>query len=63
MGFYHPLFRAEHRRGGREQRADCLSDSEFPRAPTDAATRRVKRDMGGFFWFIFFPVKENEPIT
>ncbi len=29
-----PLSRAEHRRGGRKKRADCLSGSEFPRAPS-----------------------------
>jgi hypothetical protein len=34
--------------------------SEFPRAPFNASTRRMKRDTGGFFWFVFFHVEENE---
>jgi hypothetical protein len=25
-----------------------------------SATRRVKRGMGAFFWFVFFGVEENE---
>ena len=33
--------------------ADCLSDSEFPRAPVAAATRRIERGTGVFFWFGF----------
>jgi len=33
---------------------------EFPRAPAVSATRRNKRDMGVFFWFVFFHVEENE---
>jgi hypothetical protein len=41
-------------------RADLFERSEFPRAPPVVATRRVKRDMGGFFWFVFFADKENE---
>jgi hypothetical protein len=42
--------------------ADCLSESEFPRAPVAATTRRVKRDTGVFFWFVFFHGKENEQL-
>ena len=41
----------------------CLTPpqaGEFPRAPPHGATRRNKRDTGGFFWFVFFPGKENE---
>jgi len=30
--------------------ADCLSDSEFPRALATAATHRMKRDTVVFFW-------------
>ncbi len=52
LSFY-PLSRAEHRHGGRDKRADLSEQSEFPRAPHDVATRRVKRDTGGFFWFVF----------
>jgi hypothetical protein len=33
---------------------------EFPRAPAASATRRKKRDMGVFFWFVFLHVEENE---
>ncbi len=29
---------------------------------TGLATRRVERGTGGFFWFVFFAVKENELI-
>ncbi len=55
-----PLSRAEHRRVGREERADLSERSEFPRAPSDGATRRIKRDTGVFFWFVFFYAEENE---
>ncbi len=55
-----PLSRAEHRHGGRNKRADLSERSEFPRAPTDGATRRIKRDAGVFFWFVFLHVQENE---
>jgi hypothetical protein len=55
-----PLSRAEHRRGGRGKRADLSERSESPRAPTDSATRRIKRDTGVFFWFVFFYAEENE---
>ena len=34
--------------------------SEFPRAPFNASTRRRKRGMGAFFWFVFLRVQENE---
>jgi len=34
--------------------------SEFPRDPFKASTRRIKRDTGVFFWFVFFYVEENE---
>jgi len=62
-----PLSRAEHRRGGREK-ARGLSEpalakakaGEFPRAPAAPTTRRVKRDTGVFFCFVFFHVEENE---
>jgi hypothetical protein len=33
---------------------------EFPRAPAAATTRRMKRDTGVFFCFVFCHVKENE---
>ncbi len=55
-----PLPRAEHRRGRRKKRADCLSASEFPRVPSAVVTHREKRGTGVFFWFVFFHVKENE---
>ena len=45
------------------KRADCLTPpqaGEFPRAPAVSTTRRVKRDAGVFFWFVFFHVEENE---
>jgi hypothetical protein len=49
------------------EHADCLSPAqkrgEFPRAPAAATTRRIKRDMGVFFCFVFFHVKENEEIA
>jgi hypothetical protein len=47
------------------KRADCLSPlhaGEFPRAPAAATTRRIKRDKGVFFWFVFFHVEENEQL-
>ncbi|MDJ0887503.1 MAG: hypothetical protein QNI89_09390, partial [Desulfobacterales bacterium] len=34
---FSPLSRAEHRRGGREKRADLSERSEFPRAPHEKA--------------------------
>ncbi len=43
------------------EKARGLSErSEFPRAPAAVATRRIKRDTGVFFWFVFFHGKENE---
>jgi hypothetical protein len=55
------LFRAEHRRYGRikarglfESAAALAEAGEFPRAPAASATRRKKRDMGVFFWLLFF---------
>jgi len=64
---YFPLSRAEHRRGGRDK-ARGLSEpavaqakaGEFPRAPAAPTTRRMKRDTGVFFCFVFFHGKENE---
>jgi hypothetical protein len=64
--FLIPLCRAEHRRGGRKKRADCLSPpqaDEFPRAPAASPTRRIKRDMGGFFWFRFLDEFVKSPIS
>ena len=55
-----PLSRAEHRRGGRIKVRGLSERSEFPRAPSAAATRRIKRDTGVFFCFVFFHVEENE---
>ncbi len=60
---FSPLSRAEHRHGGRVKRADLSERSEFPRAPTDVVTRRVKRGTGVFFWFVFFHVEENEQMA
>jgi len=61
-----PLFRAEHRRGGRNKARGLFESrrrrGEFPRAPAAATTRRVKRDTGVFFCFVFFHVEENEEI-
>jgi len=61
------LSRAEHRRGGRikarglfEPAVAKAKAGEFPRAPAAPTTRRVKRDTGVFFWFVFFHVEENE---
>jgi len=34
--------------------------SEFPRTPAAPTTRRMKRDTGVFFCFVFFHVEENE---
>jgi hypothetical protein len=45
------------------KRADCLSPliaGEFPRAPAATATRRIKRDTGVFFCFVFCHATENE---
>jgi len=65
--FYFPLSRAEHRRRGRKKRVG-LSESavalakagEFRHAPALSTTRRIKRDTGVFFCFVFFHVEENE---
>jgi len=62
-----PLSRAKHRRGGRKK-ACGLSEpavaqakaGEFSRAPIATTTRRMKRDTGVFFCFVFFHGKENE---
>ena len=62
-----PLSRAEHRRGGRikarglfESAVAWAEAGEFPRAPAVSTTRRMKRDTGVFFWFVFFHAEENE---
>jgi hypothetical protein len=57
-----PLSRAEHRRGGRTKARGLFERSEFPRAPVTSTTRRMKRDTGVFFCFVFFHVEENEEI-
>ena len=59
---FSPLSRAEHRHGGREKRVDLFERNDFPRAPSEMAARRMKRDAGVFFWFVFFHVEENEQI-
>jgi hypothetical protein len=64
-----PLSRAEHRRDGRKK-ARGLSEpaaakakaGEFPRAPAAPTTRRVKRDTGVLFCFVFCHGTENEEI-
>ena len=62
-GFY-PLSRAEHRHGGRNQRAD-LSDPAVRRGSFRARLptwpRAGDAGHGGFFLFVFFSAKENEP--
>jgi len=65
--FDFPLSRAEHRRGGRikvrglfESAVALAKAGEFPRAPAAVTTRRVKRDTGVFFCFVFFHAEENE---
>jgi hypothetical protein len=66
-----PLSRAEHRWGGRNKARGpacppqeglslAARRGEFPRAPAEPSTRRIKRDTGVFFCFVFFHVKENE---
>jgi len=56
-------------KGGAQQSPDCEHPSEFgnaawrheaPLHQPVGATRRVERDTGAFFWFVFFRVKENE---
>ncbi len=54
------MSRAEHRSSERTRLAGLFERSEFPRDPFDTATRRVERDTGVFFWFVFFHVEENE---
>jgi hypothetical protein len=49
--------------GGKSASA-CLSASEFPRAPADTATRRIKRGTGFFFWILFLAHKKsNEALS
>ena len=57
---FFPLSRAEHRSSVRIRLAGLSERSEFPRDPFATSTRRIKRDTGGFFWFVFFHEKENE---
>jgi hypothetical protein len=63
-GFLFPFVPRRASAGWPENSArTCLSPpqaDEFPRAPAASTTRRIKRDTGGFFWFVFFHVKENE---
>jgi hypothetical protein len=58
--FYSPLSRAEHRRGGRDKARGLSERSEFPRAPAASSTRRIKRDVGVLFCFVFCHETENE---
>jgi hypothetical protein len=62
-----PLSRAEHRHGEREKTCGLFEPAAaqakagaFPRAPIATTTRRMKRDTGVFFCFVFFHGKENE---
>ncbi len=43
-----------------KKRTSLFERSEFRCAPSVSPTRRVKRDTGFFFWFVFFYVEENE---
>jgi hypothetical protein len=54
------LSRAEHRHGGRIKARGLFERSEFPRAPAAVTTRRMKRDTGVLFCFVFCHVTENE---
>ncbi len=61
LGFrFIPLSRAEHQCIEWKRLADLFERSEFPRDPFGTLTRRMKRDTGGFFWFVFFYAEENE---
>ena len=63
-GFLYPFVpRRASARWTEKSARTCLSPpqaDEFPRAPAASTTRRIKQDTGGFFWFVFFHVKENE---